>query len=391
MRILIAHNFYQQGGGEDNIFATEVDMLESYGHYVKRFTVNNNEIEKTHPLSLAKNTVWNNKIYKELRSIIRDEKIQIAHFHNTFPLFSPSSYYAAKAEGIPVVQTLHNYRLLCPNALFFREGRVCEDCLGSRLKLPSIIHGCYRGDRIATSAVATMVGVHSLIGTWANAVDIFIAYSQFTIDKLVQGGIPSKKIEFKTNFLYPVPEIGQGKGKYALFVGRLSPEKGTNTLLTAWKQLNNDIPLKIVGDGPSADDVARESEQMDGVEWLGKKSLAEVYELMGDAAFFVFCSEWYETFGRVAIESYAKGTPVVAAKIGAITELVDHKRTGMHFRAGDAEDLVKQVRWLLKHPQELAHMRVEARAKFDRNFTANKNYQRLMEIYESVMFQTAQK
>lgn len=383
MRVLTAHNFYQQGGGEDNIFSTEADMLESYGHYVRRYTIKNDSIGNANPIALAKDTIWNGKTHRELRSIIRDEKIDVAHFHNTFPLFSPSVYYAAQSEGIPVIQTLHNYRLLCPNALFFRDGKVCEDCLDSPLKLPGIVHGCYRDNRVASAAVATMVSAHSLLGTWQNAVDIFIAYSQFTLDKLIQGGIPPKKLKFKTNFLHPVPEVGTGEGKYALFVGRLSPEKGTGTLLKAWEQLAADIPLKIVGDGPLAPEVAKAAEQIDGVEWLGRRPLDEVYELMGGASFFVFCSEWYETFGRVAIESFAKGTPVVAAKIGAIAELVDHQRTGVHFEAGNADDLVRQVRWLLAHPNQLTQMRQVVRTEFEQKYTAEANYRRLIEIYES--------
>jgi len=385
MRILMVHNFYQQPGGEEQISNTEATLLESYGHEVVRYHLDNDQIPGMNPLVLAKKTVWNGDVYQELRSLIRQKKPDIAHFHNTFPLISPAAYYAVKDEGVGVVQTLHNYRLLCPNALFFREGRVCEDCLGKPFPLPGIVHSCYRGSRAASAMVAATVSFHSLIGTWTKAVDAFIAYSHFAMNKFIEGGLPAEKFAFKTNFLYPAPDPGEGKGGYALFVGRLSPEKGLGIMLDAWRQLGGKMPLKILGDGPMADLVKDAMQEMSEIEWLGRRPLEEVYEVVGNAACLIFPSEWYETFGRVAIEAFARGTPVVASKIGAITELVDHQRTGMHFRPSDSADLAAQIEWLLSHPQELSQMRQAARAEFEAKYTAEDNYKRLMEIYQSVL------
>lgn len=385
MRILAVHNYYQQPGGEEQIFNTEATLLESYGHEVLRYTLTNDDIQQANPLVLAKNTLWNSTVYQELRSLVRQKKPDVAHFHNTFPLISPAAYYALKEEGVPVVQTLHNYRLLCPNALFFRNGKVCEDCLGKPLPLPGVIHGCYRGSRSASAMVAATVSFHSMLGTWSKEVDVFIAYSQFAMQKFIEGGLPKEKLAFKTNFLHPAPEPGDGKGGYALFVGRLSVEKGLGVMLDAWRQLKGKIPLKILGNGPMASLVTEAAQDMPEIEWLGRRPLEEVYEVVGKAAFLVFPSEWYETFGRVAIEAFARGTPVVASNIGAITELIDHKRTGMHFRPGDPTDLATQVEWLLAHPQELLQMRQEARTEFEAKYTAADNYKRLMEIYHSVI------
>lgn len=390
MRVLTVHNYYQQPGGEEQIFATESALLESHGHEVLRYTLHNDEIKGANPLLLAKNTVWNSSVYQALRSLIRQKKPQIAHFHNTFPMISPAAYYAVKDEGIPVVQTLHNYRLLCPNALFFRQGRVCEDCLGKPLPLPGVVHGCYRGSRPASAMVAATVSFHSLLGTWSQAVDVFIAYSRFAMDKFIQGGLPAEKLAFKTNFLHPAPQTGAGIGGYGLFVGRLSVEKGLGVMLDAWRQLGGKIPLKILGDGPMAGLVTEAVKEMPEIEWLGRIPLEEVYEVVGNAAFLVFPSEWYETFGRVAIEAFAKGTPVVASKIGAITELVAHERTGLHFRPSDPRDLADKINWLLAHPQALSRMRMEARAEFEAKYTAADNYKRLMEIYESAISKTSQ-
>ncbi|MBF2028657.1 MAG: glycosyltransferase [Oscillatoriales cyanobacterium C42_A2020_001] len=381
MRVLVVHNYYQQPGGEEQIFATEAALLESHGHEVIRYTIHNDQIANANPLLLAKNTLWNSAIHQELRSLVRREQPQVAHFHNTFPLLSPAAYYAVQAEGVPVVQTLHNYRLLCPNALFFRDGKVCEDCLGKPFPLPGIIHGCYRGSRSASAVVAANISVHSWLGTWNKAVDVFIAYSRFAMDKFIQGGLPAEKLAFKTNFLHPAPQPGEGKGDYALFVGRLSVEKGLGVMLDAWRKLGGKIPLKILGDGPMAGLVTAAAKEMPEIEWLGRRPLEEVYEIVGDAAFLVFPSEWYETFGRVAIEAFARGTPVVASKIGAITELVEHERTGLHFHPSDPSDLAAKIQWLLDHPTELKHMRHEARAEFEMKYTAEDNYQRLMEIY----------
>ncbi|MCY7285726.1 MAG: glycosyltransferase [Cyanobacteria bacterium CAN_BIN43] len=381
MRVLTVHNSYQQPGGEEQIFATESALLESHGHEVVRYTLSNDEIKGANLLRLAKNTVWNSEVYQAVRSLIRQENLEIAHFHNIFPIVSPAAYYAAKDEGIPVVQTLHNYRLLCPNALFFREGRVCEDCLGKPIPFPGVIHGCYRGSRPASAVVAATLSFHSLRGTWSQAVDRFIAYSQFAMDKFIQGGLPAEKFAFKTNFLHPAPSPGDGKGGYGLFVGRLSVEKGLGVMLDAWRQLDGKVPLKILGDGPMAGLVKEAMQEMPEIEWLGRRPFEEVYDIVGSAAFLVFPSEWYETFGRVAIEAFAKGTPVVASKIGAITELIEHQRTGLHFRPSDPTDLATQITWLLDHPQELRQMRQTVRAEFEDKYTAEDNYTRLMEIY----------
>ncbi|MBD1847826.1 glycosyltransferase family 4 protein [Cyanobacteria bacterium FACHB-63] len=384
MRILAVHNYYQQPGGEEQIFNTEATLLQSYGHEVVRYTLSNDDIKGMNSLTLAKNTLWNSQVYQELRSLVRQERPDVAHFHNTFPLISPAAYYALKEEGIPVVQTLHNYRLLCPNALFFRDGKVCQDCLTQANPIPGIVHGCYRESHSASAMVAATISFHAIIGTWRRLVDVFIVYSQFAMQKFIEGGLPKEKLVFKTNFLYPAPDPGNGKGGYGLFVGRLSVEKGLGVMLDAWRQLGGKIPLKILGDGPMAGVVKNAMQEMPEIEWLGRRPLEEVYEVVGNAAFLVFPSEWFETFGRVAIEAFARGTPVVASNIGAITELVDHERTGLLFRPSDSTDLATKINWLLAHPQILNQMRQNARLEFEKKYTASENYKQLIEIYQRV-------
>jgi glycosyltransferase involved in cell wall biosynthesis len=381
MNILMAHNFYQQPGGEDQSFASESAMLEACGHRVLRFTRRNEDLAGRSLLQLAADTVWSRSSARELRGMLRDHAIDIAHFQNTFPMISPSAYYAARDEGVPVVQSLRNYRLVCPNALLYRSGRVCEDCLPKALPWPGVVHRCYRGSLGASAVTATMLTVHRALGTWSEQVDMYIASTEFSRQKFITGGLPEDRIAVKPNFVYPDPGQGLGEGKFALYAGRLTEEKGVRTLLAAWELVGDKLGLKIAGDGPMAADAEAAGHRMPGVEWLGPRPIAELYALMGAATALIFPSEWYETFGRTVIESFAKGTPVVAANLGGLTTMVDHGRTGLHYRAGDAGDLAAQIEHLLRNPALLSRMRREARAEFERHYTAERNYELLMRIY----------
>jgi glycosyltransferase involved in cell wall biosynthesis len=385
MKILAVHNRYQRPGGEDQVFVDETALLEARNHRVLRYEVHNDQVEQMNRLTLAKDTVWNTSAYRELGALIRRERPDVVHFHNTLPLVSPAGYYAARAEGVPVIQTLHNYRLLCPVSLFFRDGRVCEDCMGKAVPWPGVVHKCYRGSRAASGVIATMLTVHRAMRTWTEMVDVYVALTEFARKKFIEGGLPAGKIVVKPNFVAPDPGRGPGGGGYALFVGRLAPEKGTGTMLAAWERLGTRMPLKIVGDGPLRDRVVGAATRQSHVEWLGHRPVEEVHALMGKADMLVFPSQWYETFGRVAAEAFAAGTPVIAANIGAVAELVEHGRTGLKFRPGDPEDLVTQVEWALSHPAELQSMREEVRAEFEAKYTAERNYRALMEIYESAL------
>ena len=384
MRILSIHNNYQIRGGEDESRESEERLLREMGHEVEVYEENNDRVAALGSVEMAFRTVWSAEAYNIVKQKLMETACDVVHVQNFFPLISPSVYYAAKAEGVPVVQTLRNYRLLCPNALFFRDGQVCEDCMGKPIPYPGVLHSCYRGSLVASGATATMLTVHRAMQTWKQMVDVYIALTEFARQKFIQGGLPAQKIVVKPNFVYPDPGLGEGRGGYALFVGRLSVEKGLDTLLGAWKQLGKAIPLKIVGDGPLESEVAEAAEKFPQIEWLGRRPMAEVYALMGEAMVLIFPSKWYETFGRVGVEGFAKGTPAIAANIGAIAELVDPGRTGLLFQPGDSTDLAAKVEWVLQHQSEVAQMRKEARAEFEAKYTAEENYRRLMEIYSLV-------
>jgi glycosyltransferase involved in cell wall biosynthesis len=381
MNILVAHNYYKQPGGEDQCVAAEVAMLRAHGHNVTQYSLRNESIDNMSGLQVASRTVWSRPAYRELRDLFRTHRPEIAHFHNTFPLISPAAYYAARAENVRVVQTLHNFRLCCANGLLFRNGKVCEDCLGKWVVWPGIAHKCYRGRRDASTVVATMQMAHRGLGTWQHAVDVYIALTESSRRRLVAGGLPAGKIAIKSNFVDPDPTPGLGAGRYGVFVGRLSAEKGVDTLIEAWRHLGGTLPLKLAGDGPMAAAVHEAVTNNNSIQWLRNVPLAAVYALVGEATFLVLPSQCYENFPRVLIEAFAKGTPVIASRLGAMAEIVDHGRTGLHFNPGDPTDLASKVRQLLAEPQQLVRMRLAARQEFNTRFGAEANHKVLMGIY----------
>lgn len=385
MQILSVHNNYLIRGGEDESRAAEEQLLRQTGHRVDVYEEHNQRIAELGATQTAIRTIWSQESYHLVKQQLQKSSYDLVHVQNFFPLISPSVYYAARSQNVPVVQTLRNYRLLCPNGLFFRDGKVCEDCLGKFVPLSGIAHNCYRQNRAATATTAMMLIFHRLLGTWMHQVNVFIALSEFARDKFISAGFPAEKVVVKPNFVDPDPGVGTGQGGYALYVGRLSVEKGLDTLLQAWEYLAHPISLKIVGDGPLAPLVIAATQRSSQIEWLGRKPLPEVYNLMGEATMLIFPSKWYETFGRVAVEAFAKGTPVIASNLGAIAELVEDECTGLHFHPGNAKDLANKVDSLLsKSKQQLQKMREAVRTEYEQKYTAQQNYHRLMEIYQQV-------
>lgn len=377
MKILILHNYYQQPGGEDEVVATESKLLIEKGHRVILFSEHNDQVDGLDRLTLARSTIWNTDVRRRLSRLVRDERPDVAHFHNTFPLISPAAYSAARAEGVPVVQTLHNYRLLCSNAQFFREGRPCEDCLGKIVPWPGIVHSCYRESRATTTVVVAMLTAHRALGTWSDHVDRYIVLTEFARRKFIEGGLPAEKLVVKPNSLHPDPGVGDGGGGFALFVGRLSAEKGIPTLLNAWIDHPPSLSLRIIGDGPLAP-LVKEAVQNPRIEWLGRRPQSEIYRHMGKADCLVVPSEWYEGFPRVVLESLARGTPVIAARIGALPEIIEDGKTGLLFEPGNAAELARAVTEIATIA---SGMRRAARSAFETKYTGDANYRALLRIY----------
>ena len=381
MRILVAHNRYQFGGGEDVSTREEIKLLRRHGHSVEFLEQDNDDIHGLRGKLMASASVfYSARSRKRIKSIIRDFKPDILHVQNWFPMLSPSIILEADASGVPTVQTLRNFRMICANALLFRDGAVCTDCVGKPFPLGGIVHGCYRGSRAGSAIVTAAYAFHRMAHTW-DRVDLFIAVSAFQRELLVRGGLPAEKVIVKPNFVGSDtwnPEVKTEDA--ALYVGRLSPEKGIRTMLSAWNTGKIPLRLKIIGDGPMADEVRACAASNVAVEYLGRQPLKAAYCEMRKARFLVFPSEWYETFGRTVVEAYAQGTPVLAADLGGVRELVEEGVTGYRFPMGNAGALAAGA---LRFPsgEDYERMRANCRRMYLSKFTAEINYALLTEIY----------
>jgi len=387
-KILLVHNTYQQPGGEDVVFEQEGAMLRRRGHRVVTFCRSNGDTDNYRGfgrLALAKQSIWSSTSRRDFVQFVQREKPDVVHVHNTFVMISPSIYSACREMGIPLVQSLHNYRLLCPAATFFRDGRICEECLNGSL-IPSVRHACYHNSYSASAVVATMLSFHRFRHTW-NDISIFIALSEFSRQKFISGGLPEEKILVKPNFVYPDPGVGTSERNYALFVGRLSPEKRVSTVLRACHSSSRSIPVVVIGGGPDLPRLQAQAEELklDNVEFRGHLPREETVAAIRGARFLVFSSEWYENFPVTIAESFACATPVLASRMGAMKELISDGRTGLHFTPGDSDDLAQKIDWAWTHPDEMRTIGIACRAEYESKYTAETNYPLLTEIYSRAM------
>jgi glycosyltransferase involved in cell wall biosynthesis len=389
MKIVLVHNTYQQPGGEDVVFRNERDLLKSAGHEIVEYQRSNEDASRSvsiRQLALAKKTIWASDTRREFRHLLLRERPDIVHVHNTFVRISPSIYWACRDAQVPVVQRLPNYRLLCPGANFLRDGKVCEECLEHGV-WRGVRYGCYRDSRPATAVVAAMLATHRFLGTWTRLIEYYLVPTQFGRGKFISGGLPEDRILVKPNFVYPDPGEGNSDRTYALYVGRLSPEKGLRTLLAAWARLYTPIPLHIVGNGPMRGELEEYVRQngLTNVRFRGNLNWDDTMAAMKEARCLFFPSECYEGFGMAMIEAFACGTPVIAARMGSMQELVSDGRTGLHFTPGDAEDLANKAEWAWAHATRMAEMGRQARREYQAKYTAARNYEMLMETYRQAI------
>jgi len=389
VKILQIHNYYQRPGGEDAVFDHDRSILLNSGHQVITYCRSNAELSE---LSLAERVLMlkafisSERAKQDVWDLLRRERPTIVHVYNTFAMITPSIFDACRSENIPVVQAVQNYRLVCPTATLFRSGKTCTDCDEKGL-WSSVRHGCYRQSRLTTAVMAVSLGVHRKRGIWNTHVDAYIAPSEFVRRKLTKAAIPEEKIFLRPNFLSADPGARFSPGRHALFVGRLSDEKGIFTLLRAWNRIQIDIPLRIVGDGPLRSQIESEisSNQLTNVELTGWLERKDVHEAMKSAKFLIFPSEWYEPFGLTIVEGFACGAPVIGSRLGAVEELIKDGRTGLLFTAGNPEDLAHKIKWAVRHPEKLRDMGKAARREYEEKYNANVNYAKLMNIYSRVL------
>jgi glycosyltransferase involved in cell wall biosynthesis len=379
MRILVAHNAYQQRGGEDAVVEAEIELLRSRGHEVEVYRLHNDALNRMPRVQAAAATIWSRASAADLERNCRDFQPDVIHAHNTFPLISPSLYWAAARNRVPVVQTLHNFRLLCPQAIFLRDGRICEDCIG---KLPwrAVTRKCYRGSALQSAVIGGMLATHRTLGTYRNRVARYIALNAFARDKYVAGGLPAERFRIKPNFVAST-SVPHWEGRQGgLYVGRLSSEKGLEVLVRA-TCLSPGETVEVIGSGP-LESLARASF---GERCLGHRPLDDIMTRMQRARYLVLPSICYENSPRTIVEAFACGLPVIASRLGALIDIVRDGVTGLLFEPGNAEDLAAKIAWAGTHPEEMARMGQAARAEYEARYTPQRNHDMLMEIYEDAI------
>lgn len=378
LRIVIAHCRYQQRGGEDAVADAEAELLERNGHVVHRLVRDNREIDTTNRVVLAAETLWSRRTEGDVERLLKSFRPDVIHVHNTFPLLSPSLYWAAARGGVPVVQTLHNFRLLCAQAMLLKDGAVCEQCVG-HIPWRGVVNKCYRGSAVQSAILVGNLALHRMLGTYRNKITRYIALNEFCRCKFIEGGLPAQRIAVKANFV-DIPAVTNGPRQGGLFVGRLSKEKGTDVLMGALARLDGHT-IDVVGTGPEQASL----EGKPGIRLLGWQEQDVIHAAMRRASYLVMPSIWYENFPRTLVEAFACGLPVIASRLGAMAELIEDGRTGLLFDPGSSADLAQRLSWAASHPDEMRRMGENARREYDEKYTPSRNYQQLLNIYSDVV------
>jgi glycosyltransferase involved in cell wall biosynthesis len=387
MKILVVHNHYQQFGGEHTAVEAQTALLRGHGHEIVLYTRDNATIQGYGARDKAlffPRTVFSRETYDQVTRLVQQERPAVAHVHNVFPLISPAVYRALATAGVPIVQTVHNFRFLCVNSLFYTHDRICELCKSGKMS-HAVRLRCYRNSYSLSALYALSIGLHRRWGTF-QMIDRFIALSGFSAQKLVEGGVATRdRITVLGNFLpdpLPAPRSLAACPPYVLYLGRLSREKGVATLIEAMAGVP-ELGLKILGDGPEASELRRLVAQrgLTNVEFMGHVTGEEKWELLRGALVTVVPSLWYEHFPFALLESMAVGTPVVASRLGSLADLIDEGRSGLLFRHGDSAGLAAVLRALAGQPDRALGMGNLARQTVEDRWTSRVHYQGLMHLY----------
>lgn len=388
MNILLIHNYYQQRGGEDTVFDNELALLQNSEHSVETLTFHNDELKQLSKQQAGIKLFNNKQAAEQLEEKIKAFSPDIIHIHNFFPLASPAIYKTAGQFNIPVVQTLHNFRLICSNALLFKNGQVCESCINKTLPLNGIINKCYRDSSLQTLALTTMVKANQFNNTWHNDISKYIALTEFAKQKFNKANLklPLEKMVTKPNFTFDsgIGDYNQ-RENYILFIGRLSVEKDIPTLLEAFK--NTETPLKIIGDGPFRTMVEAATSKHKNIEYLGYQNKEQVMTYLKKSRAFILPSTCYEGCPMTILESLSTGTPVLVSKTGGLAEFVQHKINGLHFTPGNAQELQAQVNTISYDNDLHLKLSFQARESYLKHYTPEQHLKSIIEIYHSVLRQ----
>jgi len=393
MKILVIHNQYKSQGGEEAVVSAEIDLLREKGHQVVPFFASNEDLERggfwgmiMRPFRL----IWSWPAYLKVREIIRKEKPDLAHIHNTFFVLSPSVYYACHSEGLPVVQTLHNYRFVCPFGILYKDGQFCRQCLDKGIRM-SLGNACGTKSIAWRVSIYLVLKVHQMLGTFKKYITTYIALSDFSRRKFIEAGFAADRIRLKPNFINQDPGFTAIKEDFVLYAGRLSPEKGVDLLLGAWEK--HRLPrLVIIGSGAQADEFSGyAAAHRLNITFLGHQPTDVVLDHMKRASLAVIPSRCNENFPRTIVEAFSCGTPVIASNNGAIAEIVADGVTGILFKSGDADDLAGKVQSARADPAVMAQIARNARKAYEEKYTAQTNYQMLKGIYEETINNYAKK
>lgn len=382
--VLIAHNDYRLAGGEGAVAENEARLLRLHGHQVTEYRRDNAKIAgygALQKLRLAFATLFSWKTYREARALIREQGVDVVHVHNTVPLISPSIYYAAWAEHVPVVQTVHNYRFLCPNGMFYRDGHICEECLAKGLSC-AVKHACYRGSRAQSLLLATTIGLHRALGTYRR-IDAYICLTPFAKEKLSKVA-PASRIHIKPNTvnvgLAPI-SYGRRDGGY-VFLGRLDAQKGVWTLLRAFAELPQ-LRLTVIGTGPEEDAMRNcvAEHALTNVTMMGQLSRDDALTHVARARALIMPTLLYEGMPLTVLEAFALGTPVIGSAIGSVNAMLTASGGGFTFDQTDPDALVRCITQCTQ--EQLSSASANALLAFRNDYNEDKNYETLLRIYDA--------
>lgn len=380
--VLQIHARYRQAGGEDRVVEAERQLLEEAGIGVEQIVFDNADLRESRGLvgdaGLAMSAIWSRGAYRRVARAIATHRPDVVHVHNTFAAASPSVFWPPRRARIPVVQTLHNYRQVCPKATLFRDGRTCMDCVGKPVPLPGVVHACVRHSHAQSAVAAATLATHRALGTYRQAVTTYVALTAYQRSLLASGGMDPGRIRVVPNFLEPDPGRGELTRSGVLFVGRLAVEKGVEPLLRS-ATIEPGI-VSIGGDGPMAPTVER-AHTSGAVAYLGRLAPEQVQLHLKRAAALVVPSIWFEGFPMVVLEAFASATPVLANNIGSLAEIVEDGVTGRLVDVNDASALAAAIRRFHDHPDEAQAMGARARQRFEERYRGTSHLAQLIDVY----------